>query len=255
MMQTECIKVRGIELGNGMPKLCVPIVGKTQKEILEQAERIIQTQPDCIELRIDWFENVDDGRQVLQVVKALRDIIGETVLLFTFRTDREGGERAISCEDYRNLCELVCHSGYVDLIDVEAFMQEGLLSALCETAHENGVYVVASNHDFAKTPEESDMTKRLEYMEQQGADILKIAVMPQRERDVLHLLSATLQYHEMGGQKPIITMSMKDMGMISRIAGETFGSAMTFVTAGKASAPGQLPIEEARTILSVLHRK
>lgn len=254
-MQTECVKVRGIELGKGMPKICVPIVAKTEYEILAQGEQIMRKQPDCIELRIDWFLGVSNIEQVLHVLKSLREIIGETVLLFTFRSDREGGERAITCEAYQHLCETVCRSGYIDLLDVEAFMQENLLSGICKMARGNGVNVVASNHDFVKTPEESDMLERLQFMEEQGADILKLAVMPQKERDVLTLLSATLKYHEMGGVKPIIMMSMKDMGMISRLAGETFGSAMTFATVGRASAPGQIPIDEARQILTVLHRE
>lgn len=254
-MQTECVKVRGIEFGCGMPKLCVPIVATTIEGIIEQGKGIVSAKPDCIELRMDWFQNVNDVNQVLQVLKELRAVIGETVLLFTFRTDNEGGERAITVGDYIQLCKIVCESEYIDLLDVEAFMQEGLLYDLTEVAHENGVYVVASNHDFEKTPKEKELLERFAYMERQGADILKIAVMPQQERDVLELLSATLRYHESGGRRPTITMSMKEMGIVSRIAGETFGSAMTFVTVGKSSAPGQIPIEEAREILNVLHRK
>ena len=39
-------------------------------------------------------------------------------------------------------------------------------------------------------------------------------------------------------------MSMGKLGVISRICGEVFGSAVTFGTAGKASAPGQLPANQ-----------
>lgn len=92
-------------------------------------------------------------------------------------------------------------------------------------------------------------------MDEQGADIPKIAVMPQKERDVLTLLSATLTYHEAGGTKPIVTMSMNDIGMVSRLAGELFGSALTFATVGRTSAPGQIPIDEARQSLTILHRQ
>lgn len=254
-MQTTGVKIREIEFGTGMPKICVPIVGKTKTEILEQAKDIVHKRPDCIELRIDWFEKAMDIPKVLEVLEALREVIGNIVLLFTFRTKQEGGEQTIAVKEYQMLCENVFRSGYIDLIDVETFMQEGLLSSICQIAHSNGVYVVASNHDFARTPEEEEIVKRLQYMDEQGADMLKIAVMPQQERDVLTLLSATLRYHENGGQKPIITMSMKDMGIISRLAGECFGSALTFATVGKTSAPGQIPIEQARQILSVLHRE
>lgn len=254
-MQITGIKIRGIEFGKGMPKLCVPIVGDTEKEILAQAQDIMGNEPDCVELRIDWFQDASDVKKVLHMLEDLRQVIGDTVLLFTFRSEQEGGRRSITCEDYKALCTAVCASGYVDLLDVEAFMQDGLLASICEIAHNSGVYVVGSNHDFKKTPDEEDIVSRLKYMDEQGADIPKIAVMPQNERDVLTLLSATLTYHEAGGIKPIITMSMDDIGMISRLAGEIFGSALTFVTVGKASAPGQIPIDEARQSLRVLHRQ
>ncbi len=254
-MQVTGIKIRGIEFGKGMPKLCVPIVGHTEKEILTQAQDIMRNQPDCVELRIDWFQDVSNVQKVLHMLADLRPVIGDTVLLFTFRSEQEGGRRSITCEDYKALCTAACTSGYIDLLDVEAFMQEGLLASICEIAHRNGVYVVGSNHDFEKTPDEEDIVSRLKYMDEQGADIPKIAVMPQKERDVLTLLSATLTYYETGGIKPIITMSMDDIGMVSRIAGEIFGSALTFATVGRASAPGQIPIDEARQSLRVLHRQ
>lgn len=254
-MQIKSVTVRGIEFGSGMPKICVPIVGETQEDILQQAAKALSRKPDCMELRIDYFLDVADIDKVLHVLRCLRDTIGETVLLFTFRSDKEGGEQAITVADYRNLCERVCQSGFIDLLDVEAFMQEGLLADMSEFAHTNGVYVVGSNHDFDGTPEEQEIVKRLQQMDDEGADFPKIAVTPQKERDVLTLLSATLKYYEMGGEKPVITMSMKDMGMLSRIAGETFGSSLTFAVIDETSAPGQLPFDRVKEMLSILHNK
>ena len=254
-MQVKSVTVRGIEFGSGMPKICVPIVGETQEDILQQAVKALSRKPDCMELRIDYFLDVADIDKVLYVLRCLRDTIGETVLLFTFRSDKEGGRKAITVADYRNLCERVCQSGFIDLLDVEAFMQEGLLADMSELAHTNGIYVVGSNHDFDGTSEEQEIVKRLQKMDDEGADFPKIAVTPQKERDVLTLLSATLKYYEMGGEKPVITMSMKDMGMISRIAGETFGSALTFAVIDEASAPGQLSFDWVKEMLSILHNK
>jgi 3-dehydroquinate dehydratase-1 len=252
-MQTKKIQIRGMELGNGIPKLCVPLVAETEEELLGQAQEAMQEKPDCVELRVDWFNQVESPAAVAQLLTRLRQCISDTALLFTFRTRQEGGQRDISVAQYRGLCQLACDSGVVDLVDVEALMQEGLLAELCNYAHSKGVRVVASNHDFSTTPPEEELVRRLQLMEQQGADVPKLAVMPQQERDVLQLLSATLRYREQGGTQPVITMSMGKMGMLTRLSGELFGSALTFVTVGHTSAPGQLPIEEARHILSVLH--
>lgn len=252
-MKIEKLNIRGVQFGAGRPKICVPIVERTREGILSYAERALDTRPDLLELRIDWFEAMNNEELVISLLKDLREIIGETILLFTIRTGDEGGEADITVEDYKNLCIRACESGWIDLIDVEAFMEEGLLEEITEFAHKNGVYVVASNHDFDKTPKEQEIVRRLIYMDECGADMPKIAVMPECERDVLTLMSATLRYHEEGGVKPIVTMSMGSLGVISRMAGQVLGSSVTFATAGQVSAPGQIAANEIKPILDVLH--
>lgn len=76
-------------------------------------------------------------------------------------------------------------------MDVEAFTGDEVVRDIIESAHESGVVVVASNHDFEKTPEKDEIVRRLRKMQELGADIPKIAVMPQSRKDVLTLLSAT----------------------------------------------------------------
>ena len=90
-------------------------------------------------------------------------------------------------------------------------------------------------------------------MQQLGMDVAKMAVMPQSEKDVRMLLEATAEMKEQHPQTPVITMSMGKMGVLSRMAGELFGSALTFGTVGQASAPGQIPVKELRKILEMLH--
>lgn len=49
-------------------------------------------------------------------------------------------------------------------------------------------------------------------MQELGADIPKIAVMPQSRKDVLTLLSATEEMASKYADRPIITMSMSATG-------------------------------------------
>ena len=128
------------------------------------------------------------------------------------------------------------------------------MKSVVETAHEYGVKVIASNHDFHKTPDQKEIVSRLLKMQELGADIPKIAVMPQNKKDVLTLLAATEEMASDHADRPIITMSMAGTGVISRLCGEVFGSALTFGAAGKASAPGQMEVEELRTVLGLLHK-
>ena len=91
-------------------------------------------------------------------------------------------------------------------------------------------------------------------MQKLGADIPKIAVMPQSKEDVLTLLAATEEMNRKHADRPIITMSMAGTGVISRLCGEVFGSALTFGAARKASAPGQMGVEDLAQVLSLLHK-
>lgn len=248
------VKVRNIEIGAGIPKVCVPIVGVTREEILAAGEQIKEIGADVVEWRVDWYEHVFDFPQVEETAKQLRGVLGETPLLFTFRTSKEGGEKAIETDAYVALNEAIARTGYVDLVDVEAFTGDEAVRQVIATAHDCGVKVVASNHDFHKTPDQAELVSRLRKMQDLGADIPKIAVMPQNKKDVLVLLAATEEMYSSYADRPIITMSMAGTGVISRLCGEVFGSALTFGAAGKASAPGQMGVEDLKTVLALLHK-
>ena len=143
-------------------------------------------------------------------------------------------------------------SGGADLVDLETYLDE------TRTAEEigklrasgSGCLVMASNHDFQKTPSTEEMVRRLRRMEELGADAAKLAVMPTNRQDVLNLLQATVTAAEMLSV-PVVTMSMGSMGVISRICGSLTGSAMTFASAGEASDPGKRPVEQMAEILKI----
>ena len=90
-------------------------------------------------------------------------------------------------------------------------------------------------------------------MQDCGADLLKLAAMPQNPGDVLTLLSATWEMKEKYARQPLITMSMGGTGLVSRLTGEVFGSALTFGSAGVASAPGQIGVQELKAALKLFH--
>ena len=248
------VKVRNITIGEGRPKICVPIVGKTREEILKEASTFSALPVDVAEWRVDWYEDIFDFEKVEETAKQLREVLGEMPILFTFRTSKEGGEKAIETPVYVELNQKISATGYVDLVDMEAFTGDDAVKAVVEEAHKHGVKVVASNHDFDKTPAKSDIIYRLRKMQELGADIPKIAVMPQNKKDVLTLLAATEEMVNNYADRPIITMSMAATGVISRLAGEVFGSCLTFGAAKKASAPGQMGVNDLKTVLETLHK-
>lgn len=249
------VVVRNIRIGEGLPKVCVPIVGQTKDEILQMAEKTHEMPADLAEWRVDWFADVRNPEAVKVVLKELRDILGDMPLIFTFRTEAEGGEQAITEVEYVSLNKLAMDSGCVDLIDVEMFSMANVANEIITYAKQMGVKVIGSNHDFCKTPEKDEIIERLRRIQAMGVDMPKIAVMPQNKADVLTLLSATEEMASKYADRPIITMSMGEMGVLSRVAGEFTGSALTFGTVGKSSAPGQIPVNELKKMLELIHRQ
>lgn len=209
---------------------------------------------DVVEWRVDFYEDVMKTDRVLETLKNLRAALGDTPILFTFRTKKEGGEKEISMADYTALNTAAAKSGDADLVDVEIFSGDSVVGENIAAIHGAGVLVIGSNHDFFKTPSRADLIYRLRKMQDMGADIPKIAVMPTCTEDVLTLLGATAEMHECYADRPIITMSMSAKGVISRLSCEVFGSAMTFGAVGQVSAPGQIPVEQLAGVLDVLHQ-
>lgn len=248
------VKVRNVVLGEGKPKICVPIVGITKEDIINQAKALANVVVDVVEWRVDWFEGVFELDKVKDVLVDLRKELKELPILFTFRTSNEGGEKAIETKDYVNLNKEVAKTGLVDLVDVEVFTGDEVVREIIESVHRHDVKVVASNHDFNKTPSKGDIVSRLRKMQDLGADIPKIAVMPKCKLDVLELLEATVIMSEQYATRPIITMSMAEQGVVSRLCGEVFGSCITFGAVNKVSAPGQINVEELNKVLDIINK-
>ena len=252
-MEKQTVMLGNVEVGAGSPKIIVPIVGRTRAEILAKGAEIADMQFDVVEWRVDFYDDAFETGKVLGTLKELRAALGGKPILFTFRTRGEGGEKAISVPDYVALNIAVISSGDADACDVEIFTGDEAVRTIISAAHKAGKVVVASNHDFGKTPSQADIIYRLRKMQDMGADIPKIAVMPQSRQDVLTLLAATEEMSRCYADRPIITMSMAATGVISRLCGEVFGSAMTFGAVGKVSAPGQIPVGQLAECLSILH--
>ena len=249
----QIVEVRGIQFGEGKPKICVPLIGKNNVELMEEAKALKTLKLDVVEWRIDHHQDVEDISKMEEALKELRNELGDMPLLVTFRSKKEGGEREVSVAYYAELNKAVAATGMADMIDVELFTGDEIVKEIVDFAHSKGIKVVMSNHDFFKTPAKEEIVSRLCKMQEMNADLPKIAVMPQTTDDVLTLLSATNEMVTKHADRPIITMSMAGMGVVSRLAGEAFGSALTFGAAKAASAPGQVPVEKLAQVLEIMH--
>lgn len=250
-MQT--VQIKNVTLGEGAPKIIVSLMAKDIAAVKSEALAYRSADFDILEWRGDHFTAIADTAAALDALCELRAVFPDKPILFTFRSKKEGGEQEIAPEAYIALNIAMAESGLVDAIDLELFTGDALVSQTIARAHAKGVKVIMSNHDFHKTPAKEEIVKRLTKMQELGADVPKIALMPESKADVLTVLAATLEVSEKIADRPIITMSMSKTGVISRLAGEVFGSAATFGAVQKASAPGQISVTDLRTVLSIIH--
>ncbi len=247
----QLVNINGLEIGCGKPKVIVPVTGKTSNDILKEVQEMRHLRFDIIEWRIDFFDHVTDSCQVIACASSIKQFCNKP-LLITFRTKAEGGQRALSKAAYFQLYNDLIASRIMELIDIELFMPENDVQDIIKKAHLQGIKVILCNHEFSCTPRKDEIIHRLIKMQELGADICKIAVMPQSPQDVLTLLCATEEMNRRHATRPIITMSMGKLGLISRLNGELVGSSCTFGIAKTASAPGQISVEELQEALTLL---
>jgi 3-dehydroquinate dehydratase I len=248
---TPPLLIRGAEFGGQKPLFCVPLVARHLDQLLTQAQVAHGLGPDVVEWRVDSYGRLSD-ESVLAAAQALREVLNREPIVFTLRSSAEGGTTPMS-QDLRAHCiDTVLRSGLIDLVDVELCNGPQFLEPIIETAHAHAVRVILSFHDFQATPSNETLLGRISAMIQQGADIAKVACMPREPGDVLRLLQVTLTSRQMFPAVPLCTMSMGSMGSLSRVAGFLYGSDMAFAVGQETSAPGQIPLMEARAMTEAL---
>lgn len=252
---TKPVYIKDIAIGEGLPKICVPIMGEDYDTLCREAEAAKKAGADLVEWRADFYRDILQVDAVKEALYSIENILGRIPLIFTVRTKEEGGNLNLSINDYIELLKRAADTKKPDLIDVEFFRDTKEMTVLTEEIHKRQCLVIASSHDFVKTDKKEVLQERFLQMDKSGADILKMAVMPKEFEDVASIMQATAEVAKSCIDKPLISMAMGSIGSISRIAGENFGSSITFGCLGKASAPGQFPIEELRTMMEALHKK
>ena len=117
----SCVNICGCRIGEGRPKVILPIVERTQAAILEKAAQFSTLPADCVEWRVDWFEDFQSPAAIACCVQKLRVALRDKLLLVTFRTKAEGGEQALSHSEYLAFLRLILDTDCADLLDIEFF--------------------------------------------------------------------------------------------------------------------------------------
>jgi 3-dehydroquinate dehydratase-1 len=236
------------------PLICTPLVGGDRDEILAELEVNMKKKPDLIEWRADYFAAIGDIEEVIDMAGLIKRMVGETPVIFTIRSHAEGGQvTGLSHLDVVERNVLVCRETDIDYIDCELSVPFELILLLRGAADEYGARLIMSYHNFSHTPTREFLIGKVEEAATLRADVAKLAVMPEKPEDILTLLQVTIEAKSRFGI-PLITMSMGGLGSLTRMFGGVFGSSVTFAVGKSGSAPGQVPIEDLRSVFALVQR-
>lgn len=237
-------------LGGAAVLTCVPLTAPERSDLAPQAARLAALGPDCVEWRADFIPDLapDEVQGLLADLSAA----ARRPLIVTNRRHEEGGARPQDEAERLAVLEAAASTGLAALIDIEMATPPAPAERAAAAARGLGVGVIRSWHDFGATPSAEAMLESMRAMQEAGADVAKVAVMPRSPDDVLVLLGAGLEARRTFLEIPAILMSMGAEGAITRIGGGYFGSDLTFAVGIAASAPGQIELALATRLLGVV---
>ncbi|MBN1134575.1 MAG: type I 3-dehydroquinate dehydratase [Methanosarcinaceae archaeon] len=218
----------------------VAVIGDNPVETAKTAKEL---GADVLEIRIDLLDikDLEDAIHIIEKIKSTTNL----PCIVTNRLKTEGG-RWVGSEESR-IELLIGVLPFVDAVDIELSTDRIMLELVVAKAMNSENTVIISSHDFAATPTVVEMKEILDKSLKLGADIVKLAMMPNSRQDVLNLLQATLNAHA-----PVCTISMGNMGKNTRIVAPFYGSVLTYGSVHNAVAPGQLRVDEIKTTLEML---
>lgn len=209
---------------------------------LEEAIAAYGAGTDIIELRLDLVEHGKTDEKFFKSFSGFAEKSKKPIIT-TCRLDKEGG--LCREDDQIGLFEKSLH--FSDYLDIELRSKNiDVIKGFCKDFNKK---LIVSYHDFEKTPSKNQIENIIDKCAVIG-DISKVAFMPNDINDVFLLEEITIEYSKKN--IPIVSISMGDMGKISRICLPFYGSMFTYAYAGEEKAPGQIYIKDLKNILRIL---
>jgi len=234
---------------------CIPMVSRNKEELLRDIQEIVSHNPDIIEWRIDYYDKLENISHVVESLKQIAPLARDIPILLTFRHVSEGGYKEERQQTRLEVIQATVETGLIDVVDVENANEASFIEKVKEVVRKNHVKLILSNHNFKETPSEQWILDSLKTGKELGADIVKIAIMPQNFSDVVTLACATYRARKEILDIPLITVSMGELGSITRIMGGEIGSDLSFFSSSGSSGPGQINIEDYRCIKDIIQDK
>ncbi len=210
------------------------IAGVLNDEDVRRLEPDELAPVDLIELRIDLCVSAMDEQSVAALAQEARGRFGKP-LLATIRHPAEGGQR-----DFDNRVALyTALAPHVEAVDIE-ISAAGELKQVQAVCAGTKTLLIGSYHNFLITPDDNALEVIHTTGRSLGADIVKLALMPQSREDVFRIVAFTMRHRT----EKIITIGMGELGVSTRLFTPLLGSLITYGTVTRTTAPGQLAAAE-----------
>lgn len=238
--------------------ICVPIPVKSANinEIKPILDKTIKKNPNLIELRFDYINNVQE--LTLDFIKDLLNIINSNIpVIVTFRDSSEGGQIKINQKERFKILKMFIEAkpAYIDL---EMNTNENILWEIINLASQNGVKIIYSYHNFERTIKFDETIKLI----QNFSNTLnqELSLKPKISQNNIYKVIFTAQSFEdniiplrlckefSNSTQKLISFCMGPVGIFSRIMCVTVGSFLTFASLEEKTAPGQINIDKMREI-------
>ena len=221
-------------------KTCVSIAEKTPQKI-KQTLKIALKKSDYVEVRFDFLK-IEQIPIALEIIK--KDL---NRIVCTLRPKTEGGKFAGKEKERIAIIKLIAEYSPF-LLDIE-FNTLKKNPSLRKYLKSTKTKLLVSWHDFKKTPTSLDLKKKINQMSKMSTN-LKIVSTAKSTEDSTRML----ELYSKKGKSSLISFAMGDFGRISRILCLYLGSPYTYVSLGKAVAPGQFSVDEINKIINLKNK-
>ena len=218
-------------------KTCISIAESSPNKIKIKLKAALK-KSDYIEIRLDFLK-IEQVPIALEIIK--KDL---NRIVCTLRPKTEGGKFSGTEKERISIIKLIAeYSPFLLDIEYNTLKKNKELLKYLKTTKTK---LLVSWHDFKKTPKSIELKNQINQMSKFSSNV-KIVSTAKSTEDATRML----ELYNKKGKNNLISFAMGDAGRISRILCLYLGSPYTYVSLGKAVAPGQFSVDEVNKIINL----
>ena len=215
-------------------RTCVSIGEKNPKKVKSVLKKAL-SKSDYAEIRFDFLKKSD----IPIVLEDIKKNLSRCVC--TLRPKSEGGLFVGKEDERKSILRLIAeYNPYLLDVEFNTIQKDKKLATYLKKTKSK---LLISWHDFKKTPNESQLRAKFNKMKK-FSDVVKIVTVAKSVSDASRLLSL----YSVKSKSKTIAFCMGEQGKFSRILCLHLGSPFTYVSLGKAIAPGQFSVDEIKSL-------